>query len=62
MRREVHFIGTTATGEQVAIVRKGWNVKRGDIVSLMEKRGCYGDVFVSYFEGTTLKRTVVCGI
>lgn len=37
-------------------------VRRGEIVTQLESKGCSGDVRVFYFEGSRLARTVNCGI
>jgi hypothetical protein len=62
MRRAVHFTAYDQAGEAVTIVRNGWGVRRGQIVSRLEKMGCAGDVMVYYFEDCKIVRTVKCGI
>ncbi|BBN90562.1 MULTISPECIES: hypothetical protein [Rhodocyclales] len=62
LRREVHYVGENESGP-VKGVYQGWGIKRGSIVSrLIDKHGCYGDVYFYYFEGTKIVRTVKCGI
>jgi hypothetical protein len=60
--RSVSFLGNTPDGESVRIERKGWGVRRGEIVTRMERMGCRGDVSVFYREGGNIVRTVNCGI
>ena len=60
--RQVYFTGTKADGSDVVIVRNGWGVRRGQVVTQLEKQGCTGDVRVLYFEGSTIIRSVNCGI
>lgn len=60
--REVYFTGTKADGSEVVITRKGWSVKRGQVVTQLEKQGCAGTVLVLYFEGAKVIRRVNCGI
>lgn len=59
--RSVSFVGECKDG-QVTISRKGWSVKRGEIVTRLERAGCYGDVMVFYWEGSKIVRTIRCGI
>lgn len=59
--RMVIFVGENAEG-QLTIRRKGWGVRRGEIVTQMERKGCYGTVSVFYWEGSKVVRTVNCGI
>lgn len=59
--REVHFVGENKDG-QVLVVRKGWGVPRGQVITQLEKKGCAGDVRVFYFDGNKIVRTVNCGI
>ncbi|MES2877540.1 MAG: hypothetical protein V4713_03890 [Pseudomonadota bacterium] len=59
--RSVHFVGNKEGGE-VLVIRKGWGVRRGAVISQLESQGCSGDVRVFYFEGVKLARTVNCGI
>lgn len=59
--REVHFVASNKDG-QLSVVRKGWSVRRGDVVTQLEDKGCFGDVYVFYYEGGKLARTVMCGI
>lgn len=59
--RTVVFIGENAEG-QVTIRRKGWGVRRGEVVTQMERKGCYGDITVMYWDGSMIVRTVNCGI
>lgn len=61
LNRSVHFVGTNKDGSLV-IVRKGWGVPRGQIISQLERKGCFGDVHVFYFDGSEIARTVNCGI
>lgn len=45
------------------LLRTGWSVPRGEIVTQMERKGCSGDVTVYYFnENSEIVRTVKCGI
>lgn len=60
-RRTVVFVGENAEG-QVIVHRKGWGARRGEVVTQMERKGCYGDVTVMYWEGSKIVRTVNCGI
>lgn len=60
--REVHYIGENHAGK-VKGIYKGWSAKRGHVVSmLIEKHGCFGDVYFYYLEGTKIVRTHICGI
>jgi hypothetical protein len=60
-RREVTFAGVNQDGG-VVVRRKGWGVPRGQVVTQMERRGCYGLVLVQYWNGSTVVRTVHCQI
>ena len=60
--RTVHYVGENEKGS-VNGVYKGWSVRRGRVVTkLIDKHGCYGDVYFYYFEGSKIVRTVKCGI
>ena len=60
-KRTVVFVGENKDG-QLTIRRKGWAVRRGQVVTQMERKGCYGSVSVFYWEGSKIVRTVNCGI
>ena len=62
MKRDVAFIGTGPDGKDMRVERKGWGVRRGEIVTRMERAGCRGDVYVFYRENGNIVRTVKCGI
>ena len=57
MYRSVHFVGNSTKGEML-VVRKGWGVRRGEVITQLEKNGCFGDVRVYYFECGKIARTV----
>ena len=59
--RMVVFVGENAKGP-LTITRKGWGARRGEVVTQMERKGCYGLVCVFYWEGSKVVRTVNCGI
>ncbi len=59
--RTVVFVGENAKGS-VTIHRKGWGARRGEVVTQMERKGCYGTVSVFYWDGSKIARTVTCGI
>lgn len=60
--RSVHYVGKNENGP-VKGVYKGWSIRRGQVISrLIDKHGCYGDVYFYYFEGTKIVRTHKCGI
>lgn len=61
MRRTVTFAGHNGT-ESVIVTRKGWGVPRGEVVTQLARKGCYGLVLVSYWQGSKVVRTVNCGI
>ena len=61
LARTVHFTGMRPDGP-IIIKRKGWSVDRGVVLTRLEQQGCFGDVFVHYFERGNLARTVRCGI
>lgn len=56
-RRETHFYSGS-----MLVKRKGWNSKRGTVISQMEKNGAYGDVHVFYLENGKVVREILCGI
>jgi len=59
--RETVFSGETADGKKIELTRKGW-VARGPVISVMERRGVVGDVWVYYLGGGEVARSVMCGI
>lgn len=59
--RTVVFVGENTAGP-LTIRRKGWGVRRGEVVTQMERKGCYGSVTVFYWEGSKVVRTINCGI
>lgn len=59
--RIVVFVGENGEG-QLTVRRKGWGVRRGEVVTQMERKGCYGSISVFYWEGSKVVRTVNCGI
>ncbi|WNV02977.1 hypothetical protein RP726_21005 (plasmid) [Candidatus Methylospira mobilis] len=61
-KKSTHWVGTTADGSMVAIKRSGWRYKHGAILTLLEEKGCGGDVWVSYFKGSDLIKQERCGI
>lgn len=61
LRREVTFCGHNGT-ESVIVRRKGWSVRRGEVVTQLERKGCYGLVLVQYWRGSEIVRSVNCQI
>jgi hypothetical protein len=59
--RTVTFAGWNGT-EAVVVSRRGWSVKRGIVVTQLARQGCFGDVTVSYWQGSKIVRTINCGI
>lgn len=59
--RTVTFAGWNGK-ESVVVSRKGWSVKRGIVVTQLERQGCFGDITVSYWQGSKIVRTINCGI
>lgn len=59
--RMVVFVGENGEG-QLTVRRQGWGARRGEVVTQMERKGCYGNISVFYWEGSKIVRTVNCGI
>lgn len=60
-KRTMVFVGENDDGP-LTVRRKGWGVRRGEVVTQMERKGCYGSISVFYWEGSKIVRTVNCCI
>jgi hypothetical protein len=62
-RKRVCFTGTDPDGKTVVIWRTGWNVRRGPVITRLERAGCTRDVTVDYLdESGQIVRTRYVGI
>jgi len=59
--KTVTFVGENKDGNLI-VTRKGWGVRRGEVVTQLERKGAYGLVMVFYRKGGKIIRTVNCQI
>lgn len=59
--KTVTFVGENKDGNLI-VTRKGWGVRRGEVVTQLERKGAYGLVMVFYRKDGNIVRTVNCQI